>query len=281
MTIPLDPPRQYPPLLELERERLLELLRGLAASDWQRPTPCPGWNVLGLASHLLGDDLSLVAGLRDQHRGTPPPPGLDEEGFIRWLDELQVEWVQATRRLSPRVVVDLLEWAGPQIVSTVKAQDASAVLANVSWASTTPVPAWLDQVRELSERWIHRQQILQSLGRPSDLRPDLAEPVMDGLRWAYPFRLDAHRRGSGATVDITIFGEVNLRWTIVSDGVSWAFQVAPGDSLAAELRLTSEQAWRLLSNNFDSGDHGEIRVSGDPGIVAALLQTRAIIGTPK
>ena len=281
MTIPPEPPRQYPELFQVERDRLLELLGSMAASDWQRPTPCPGWNVLGLASHLLGDDLSVLAGHRDQHRGTPAPQGLDEEGFVRWLDDLQVEWVRAMRRLSPRVVVDLLKWTGPQIVSTVKAEDASAVLADVSWARPTPVPLWLDQARELSERWIHRQQILQSLGRPSDLRSDLAEPVMDGLRWAYPFRLGAHRRGTGATVDITISGEVNLRWTIISDGVSWAFQAAPGDWLAAELRLTSEQAWRLLSNNFDSGVHGEIRVSGDPGIVAALLQTRAIIGTPK
>jgi hypothetical protein len=85
----------------------------------------------------------------------------------------------------------------------------------------------------------------------------------------------------GATVDITISGEVNLRWTIVSDGVSWAFQAAPGDSLAAELRLTSDQVWRLLSNNFEPGLHGEIGASGDPKIVHALLRTRAIIGTAK
>jgi hypothetical protein len=230
---------------------------------------------------LLGDDLSLLAGRRDQHLGTPPPEGLSEEGFIGWLDDLQIEWVRAMRRLSPRLVVDLLEWAGPQIVSTVNAQDPSAVMANVSWASTTVVPVWLDQARELSERWIHRQQILQSLGRPGDLRSDLAGPVMDGLRWAYPFRLERHRRTPGATVEITVSGDVNLRWNIVSNGASWEFYPAPGDSLAAELRLRSDQAWRLLSNNFDPAVHGEIRASGDRDIVAALLRTRAIIGAPK
>jgi hypothetical protein len=40
--------------------------------------------------------------------------------------------------------------------------------AQVSWAGTSPVPVWLDQARELSERWIHRQQLLQALGRPSE-----------------------------------------------------------------------------------------------------------------
>ncbi len=48
-----------------------------------------------------------------------------------------------------------------------------------------PVPVWLDQARQLSEQWIHRQQLLQALGRRSDLRPDPAGPV----RWAYPYRL--------------------------------------------------------------------------------------------
>ena len=53
----------------------------------------------------------------------------------------------------------------------------------------------LDQARELSEYWIHRQQLLQGLGRPSDLRADLAGPVLDGLRWAYPYRLAQALRG--------------------------------------------------------------------------------------
>jgi hypothetical protein len=42
---------------------------------------------------------------------------VDEDGFIRWLDDLQDQWVRATRRLSLRVVLDLLTWTGPQIVA--------------------------------------------------------------------------------------------------------------------------------------------------------------------
>ena len=56
------------------------------------------------------------------------------------------------------------------------------VAANVSWARATSVPLWLDHARELSERWIHRQQVLPSLELPVDLRVDLADPVLDGLR---------------------------------------------------------------------------------------------------
>jgi hypothetical protein len=38
--------------------------------------------VLGLSVHLLGDDLSLIAGQRDDHCGTLAPARLDEPGFM-------------------------------------------------------------------------------------------------------------------------------------------------------------------------------------------------------
>jgi uncharacterized protein (TIGR03083 family) len=276
------PPRAFAPLFSLERSRLLSVLESLRAADWSRPTPCPGWSVLGLATHLVGDDLSYLAWQRDDHRGTPPPDGLDEHGFITWLDELQIEWVHAARRLSPRLVIELLGWLGDQVAQTVSMQDPSPNTANVSWASASPVPTWLDHARELSERWIHRQQLLQSLDLPEDLRPDLAEPVLDALRWAYPYRLGSLRRPVGTRVVITVTGpEVELRWNLVSDGEVWQFSPSDGGPVAAALQMTADQAWRLLTNNLDLDRHGEKVTSGDSEIIETLLRTRAIIGTPK
>jgi uncharacterized protein (TIGR03083 family) len=282
VSIPATPPRDFGPLFEVERARLLDLVGALGPADWAKPSPCPGWSVLGLAAHLLGDDFGLLAAQRDGHLGTPAPAGLSGQEFIRWLDEMQVEWVHAARRLSPRLVTDLLGWTGSQVVDLVRSQDPSAVTATVSWAHSEPVPVWLDQARELSERWIHRQQILQAVDRPSDLRPDLAEPVLDGLRWAYPFRLRPHRRPAGSTVCITVTGpEVRARWTLVSDSSSWQFRPDTGRPIVAELRMTDEQAWRLLSNNFRETLDGDLEMSGEPDIVETLRRTRAIIGTPK
>jgi hypothetical protein len=53
------------PILAPERAVLLELLGGLSASDWERATECPAWNVKGIALHILGDDLSLLTRRRD------------------------------------------------------------------------------------------------------------------------------------------------------------------------------------------------------------------------
>jgi uncharacterized protein (TIGR03083 family) len=277
-----EPRWVYAPLLGLERRRLLEAVDTLGPDEWLRPSSCPGWTVLGLATHLVGDDLSFVAWQRDRHVGTPAPPGLDEQGFIAWLDNLQIEWVDAARRLSPRLVVDLLGWLDEQVVEMVAGHDPGELASNVSWASAEPAPRWLDHARELSERWIHRQQILESIKRPADLRPDLAEPVLDGMRWAYRYRLDSVRRTAGTRVDVAVTGpDVEVRWSLTSDGAAWRFGAPADDPPIAALALTTDQAWRLLSNNLDVARHGEPVTSGDSEIVEMLLQTRAIIGMPQ
>ncbi len=278
--LPSDSPQDFANLFRLERSRLLDLLRSLTVEDWRRPTPCPGWNVLGLANHLVGGDLSVVSRQRDDHHGTPAPPGLTEVAFIAWLDGLQTEWVHAARRISPRIAVDLLDWLADQVADTVATQDARSWTANVSWASQSPVPVWLDQARELAERWIHRQQLLEAVGRPSDLNEDLAGPVLDALRWAYRHRL-TESRVAVSSVLIGVHEPFARTWRLANDDGSWSFADDDGSVADAALSMSVEQAWRLLSNNYSTVAHGPLRTAGDPNAVDVLLRTRAIIGVPK
>lgn len=281
MEIPEDPPFDVADELRSERDRLLRLLDGLDESQWGRPTRCPGWSILDLAVHLVGDDLSFVSWQRDSHHGTAPPDGLDGDGFITWLDELQVEWVRAARRLSPRLAVELLTWLGDAVIETVRAQDPSAVDANVSWASWDPVPRWLDHGRELTERWIHRQQILDALGRPTDSEPETLRRVLDVLRWAFPLGLRAQPVQNAARVLVSVEGsQWSESWTLVADGDRWRFADGSAETVHAQLRVTAEQAWRLLTNNLEPAIHGEPVTVGDPRLSTALLRTRAIIGRP-
>lgn len=41
-------------LAATEYERMLAQLRRLSASDWNRPTECPGWDVRAMVGHVLG-----------------------------------------------------------------------------------------------------------------------------------------------------------------------------------------------------------------------------------
>jgi uncharacterized protein (TIGR03083 family) len=275
---PTEPPADIPPLLAAERSTLLDLLADLEPDDWHRPTPCPAWDVLDLCTHLVGDDLGVLARHRDGHHGTAPPGDLDLEGLGRWLDDAQRAWVAAARRLSPRLVVDLLAWTGPQVLDVLRDQDPRRLTATVSWAGPDPVPVWLDQGRELSEQWIHRQQLLQALGRPSDLDPVVVRPVLDACAWAYPHQLAAVAAEPGDTVDIEVTGEVDAAWLLVASPAGWDLADEPGGQLVARSRLTTEQAWRLLSGNLPPDEQGRLDITGDEPVVEALRRTRAVIG---
>jgi hypothetical protein len=127
-----------------------------------------------------------------------------------------MEWVRAAGRLTPRPVTGLLDWTGPRATEMLRRQDPRARTAQVSWAGSGPVPVWLDQARELSQQRIHRQQLLQALGRPGDLRADLAGPVLDALRRAYPYRLRQRPAGPGDIATIAISGPVTVAWQLVA-----------------------------------------------------------------
>ncbi len=266
-------------LFALEHDRLITVLDTLSNDEWALPTPCPGWNVRDLVSHLVNDSLGILSRDRDGYDGTPGPETRDEGEFVRWLDQYMIEWVHATRGLSPRVLVDLLSWSAPLITAHFSRQLPTAT-AHVEWAGEREVPVWLNQVREQSEFWIHRQQILESLGQSADLRSDVLAPVLSGLRWAYPYRLGTLTKPEGDCVVIAITGSVDVTWVLVSSGTDWNFRDHPGRVIAT-LAVTTDDAWRLLTNNLSRDRLLDLRVSGDPEVVRILLATRAIIGSVK
>ena len=118
-------------LLVPEREALTDLLRGLTADDWNRPTECPAWTVRGVALHVLGDDLSLLARQRDAE----VPSLLTEASLPTWdgaptalLDRFNERWVDAATFLSPALLVELLRMTG----ETTRAFDPEAIRLSFS-----------------------------------------------------------------------------------------------------------------------------------------------------
>jgi hypothetical protein len=152
--------------------------------------------------------------------------------------------------------------------------------AHETRAGPDPVPVWLDQIRELSEYWLHRQQLLHALDRPADVQTAVVGPILDGFRWAYPYRLSDVVSQPGDTVSIEISGPVTATWHLVAMPAGWEFQPSQGARLVASLAMTTDQAWRLLSNNLPMAEQARLRIEGDANIVAILRQTRAIIGAP-
>jgi hypothetical protein len=118
-------------LFPLERAALLDLLESLDPVAWERATVCTGWAVRDLAAHLVGDDLGLVSRARDAYR----PARRDHEDLVVFINRQNAEWVQATRRLSPRVLRTLLEVGGRGTQRHFESLDPFAMGGPVSWAS--------------------------------------------------------------------------------------------------------------------------------------------------
>jgi hypothetical protein len=161
-----------------------------------------------------------------------------------------MEWARAARRISPGLVVELLEWSGSRLVEVLGGEDLTERAGRVSWAGPDPAPRWLDQLRELSEYWIHRQQLREAVGRPVDRDPTLLRPILLGLRWAFPYRLSKADLASSGAIQITVGEPIKEQWTLARGNDAWEFAEAPPEPVIAHASLSADEAWRLLTNNL-------------------------------
>lgn len=159
------------PMLRPERAALLDLLESLPGEQWALPTECPAYTVKGVATHVLGDDLSLLARQRDAEVNglvlvAADLPGAD---FPTLLDTFNDRWVSTARFLSPTVVVDLLRVAGQWTADFYEAVDLSAACEPVGFFGSGGElsPYWQAIAREYVERWAHHSQIRRAVGLPS------------------------------------------------------------------------------------------------------------------
>jgi hypothetical protein len=104
----------------------------------------------------------------------------------------------------------------------------------------------------------------------------IAAAVLDTLRWAHPYRLASIAEPGGDTVVIVITGDLERCWYLRTTGSGWAFTDKPGTGVVARLRVTADQAWRLLTNNLSSLDQRGFDITGDEAVVNVLRRTRSI-----
>ena len=131
------------------RAHLLSLLAELSADDWDRPTAAPLWSVKDIAAHLLGDDIGTLSRCRDGFRPAGKPIH-GHEDLVKLVNGLNDQWVRAARRMSPRVLCELLAYTGPQIEAYFASLDPFAMSGPVTWAGPEPAPVWFDVAREFT-----------------------------------------------------------------------------------------------------------------------------------
>lgn len=257
-------------LLPGEREELVALLGSLVEAEWDLPSSA-GWSVKDLALHLLDDDLGLLSRNRDGD-SSGLLAATDHETFVRALAAKNQRWIDGARHLSPRIIIDLLTWAGNEVdayYSTV----ALTTHGHVSWASDEPVPVWLDMAREFTERWVHQMQIREATGRVGGFRDAYLATVLRTFVWAIPHQYRvAEEAGGKVQVDLASGGQ----WYLVCQGgPTWSLNEGVADSPDASATFSDDCGWRWLTGA--ALPHEGVSLQGPPTLCEPLLGVRAIV----
>lgn len=261
-------------------EQLLQLLGGLSAADWERPTSAGRWRVRDVAAHLLDVDLRRVAVQRDAHR--LPSPGFPLEShtaLVRHLDALNAAWVDAARRISAPLLVELLAVSGRLVAELMESADpGSAAIFPVAWAGQTAAPMWLDQGRELTERWHHQDQIRAALGTQALAHPELLRPVIEVSLFALPHAYATTRSAAGTRIALEVTGRAGGEWTLLRAADRWLLQKGAAADGECRIRVGDLACARLLLHRLDAADvAAHVEVAGRAELAAPLLTARAVM----
>jgi uncharacterized protein (TIGR03083 family) len=260
---------------------LLGLLSDLSAPDWEAPTVCPGWSVKDVAAHLLGDDIGRLSWGRDDYVNPAFAAGFDIAtlpGLVAAIDRQNAVWVAGARRISPELLIELLEMTGELTEAYFTSLDMTALGMAVDWAGPEPAPVWLDVAREYTERWMHQQHIRDAVGKPGLKERRWFAPVLDAFVRALPRVLRDAPSPDGATLRLIISGDAGGEWIALRHYGHWVLGTAPGMSVDATVELDEESAWRLFTKGIAKEEaRRAARIEGDEALAERALDTVSIL----
>jgi uncharacterized protein (TIGR03083 family) len=279
MSLPPPPPILTAQLFPRIEALLLELLRSLDATDWERPTLAPGWTVKDVAGHLLDTSVRKLSVCRDgwTNPDVGPRPG---EDLVAFVNRVNRDGVAFWRRLSPRMLIALLEPASVEYTRYHQSLDPFAEAAfGVSWAGETRSLNWFDTAREYTERWHHQQQIRVAVGRPGIETRDLYHPVLDCFMRALPFTFRDVERPAGTLARFTVSGEAGGTWFLHRAPNDWQLTAEAVGKAVSETIIPQSIAWRLFTKGIDRGEAAaQVEVRGDEELGRGILGMVSIVG---
>lgn len=248
------------------------VLRTLLPEDWQKPTSAPRWRVGDLVAHLTDTAIRRLSGGRDGHALPAPADELRTNADITaYIDRLNGEWVAASRRMSPRLAIELIDVVGRQLADFLEGEDLDApARIGVAWAGERDSAAWFDIGREYTERWHHHQQIAEAVGGPPLVSRRWLFPVLDVSMRALPFAYRNVEAEPATAITFEITGEAGGAWTLVREPLGWRLFTGGLPHAATHVRVDQDTTWRMF---FKQRSRDEV-------LAAMTIGGRAELGQP-
>ena len=266
------------PLLRRVDAKLIELLRDLRPEEWELQTLAPAWKVRDVAAHLLDTPLRKLSLVRDGSF-VENPEIRSPQDLVDFINRLNREGVAVYRRLSPAVLIDLMQIACEQSAGYHESLDPFApALFNVSWAGESTSLNWFDTARELTERWHHQQQIRHATDRPGIMTPDLYHPVLDCFMRGLPHAYRDLQTQPGTTIQVEITGDCGGTWLLMKSEDRWSFTAATPSHAAARVTMPQEIAWRVFTKGIDRAEALALSsIEGDRKLGERVFHLTAVV----
>jgi uncharacterized protein (TIGR03083 family) len=258
---------------------LVTMLGSLDHEMWSCRTSAAEWTVRDVVAHLLDVDLRRLSSTRDGYLPPPRSAITGNEDLVTYLNELNREWVDAARRLSPRVLVELLEWSTAEVAAVMEAADPSASATfPVGWAGQDTSPMWLDIGREYTERWHHQDQVRDACDIPPLRAPEWLRPVIAISLHALPYAYRGVAASPGTRVALHVTGEAGGDWWLHRSATEWTLHAGRARSATCRISAQDLALARLLLHRLTPHEGTTVfDVEGDAELAEPLRNARAVM----
>lgn len=273
--IPIDTRLLFRPL----HGKLLELLKSLNKDDWNKQTVAKKWKVKDVASHILDGQLKTLSIQRDRYFGEQPPEINEYNDLISWLNELNNDWVNASKRLSPQVIVLLLESIGDLVSDYYEYLDPwDEAIFSVAWAGESTSFNWMHVAREYTEYWHHQQQIRDAVGKQGIMTKQFFYPVIDTFLQALPHTFRNVDAKEGTVVETKITSEAGGTWYLIKTLNAWELTKTCLTEPLASATIPIELSWVLFSKSIRPNEIiNQVKIEGDERLANKVLEMVSVM----
>ncbi len=264
------------PLLD---EMLTDILESLTDEEWNKPTVAKLWTVKDVAAHLLDGNLRALSFSRDGYFGEKQDNINSYTTLVDYLNNLNLKWTDAAKRLSPAVITWLLKLTGKEFCSHIATLNPfDNAVFSVAWAGHTTSPNWFHIAREYTEKFLHQQQIRDAVGKPGLLTAKLSVPFFATFMYALPYTFKNVQADEGTTVVVEITTEAGGRWGITKKTTGWVLNNDITGNETAVVKISPDAAWKLFSKSLRPTDvMDKVEIQGDKTLGLQVLELVAVM----
>jgi len=266
-------------LFSILDDLLIQLLKSLTEDEWNTRTVAKKWVVKDIASHLLDGNLRGLSFSRDRYFGEKPENINSYSDLVDFLNQLNMTWTNATKRLSPTVLIDLLESTGKQYSAHLQTLDPfEDAIFSVDWAGEETSLNWFHVAREYTEKFLHQQQIRNAVGKQALFTKELFHPFISTFMYALPHTYRNVSAQKGTIVTLVVKTEIGGKWSIIKREDNWEFIESFDTEPNATVKINPDDAWLLFSKGITPDEAKQkVQILGDEKLGEIALNIVAVM----